>query len=223
MPTGSNPKPRSRIKAIKAKAYPVQQVISLPYCNVEDTPSFFEIIERRRSKRNFSAFSMELLSAVLWHSAKVKNVWIGNDFEIYSHRPAPSAGGVHPLDLFISLPDKITSRNLCYYDPFAHNLGVLKAKSAILERLFSHFNTNLCIEEATIVWVIADFERTEVVYKNSESLVWRDTGVLLNTIQLVATAFNLSSCMLGTLGNPYVSKIFENRSKLVSGGAILLG
>jgi hypothetical protein len=65
-------------------------------------------------------------------------------------------------------------------------------------------------------------ERTESKYDNHESLVWRDVGVLANTIHLVSTFLSLNSCISGTLGYPIISDLFS-RDNVQSGGAILIG
>lgn len=52
-------------------------------------------------------------------------------------------------------------------------------------------------------------------YADSETLVWRDAGAMLQTLALVAELFGLGFCPLGILGSEVVSA-------LPSGGSFLL-
>lgn len=223
MPTGKNPKPLQKKNIIVTGTYPVKDLIYLTRSIKTNSLSFFEIIEKRKSSRNFSEISLELLSSLLWHSSKIKNIWISELSSIHSHRPAPSAGAIHPIDIVISLPETILNRKLYYYNPFSHSLGVLELESKIISDFFNHINDNLLIDHAIILWTIIDINRTAAIYENPESLVWRDCGALLCMIQLVATVLDLNSCIIGTLGQPFFSKIFPGRSELLSGGGILIG
>jgi nitroreductase len=49
--------------------------------------------------------------------------------------------------------------------------------------------------------MLADGSKTDAVYEHSRSLVWRDAGCLLATLQLVAVALGLGMCPLGLLGH----------------------
>ncbi len=221
MLAGKNPEPRRKHKNMEGFNYQVQEYISLPKVQNITGPLFFEVLINRKSERAFKRLTLEQLSNILWHSAKTKKIIASELGTVLSHRTSPSAGAIHPIDIFISLPVPIELRILYYYDPFAHRLATLKLSSTELKLFFENINSCLSIENATLIWFVAHPDRTAVKYENSESLVWRDAGALTMTVQLVATAFNIKSCTIGTLGEPFLSQSFEN--KLFSAGGLLLG
>jgi hypothetical protein len=91
-----------------------------------------------------------------------------------------------------------------------------------MNAFFNNVNECLNIVNATVVWFVAHLQRTEAKYKNPESLIWRDAGALITTIQLVATAIKIRSCPIGTLGEPFFSKLFT-KGNVISAGGILVG
>ncbi len=223
MQTGKNPKPKSNPKKIPSKSYSFEDFIQLQKPDFELTQPLGEILNFRKSERNFSKITLEQLSSLLWFSAKVKNIKISETDLILTHRTSPSAGAIHPIDILVSLPDSFENRFLYYYDPFNHRLNKLILDKAKLESFFFHVNMNLSLSNATLIWFLADVERTESKYKNPVSLIWRDAGALIMTIQLVATALEMNSCAIGTLGEPYISDIFQKYGNYFSAGGILLG
>ena len=52
--------------------------------------------------------------------------------------------------------------------------------------------------------LVGDMNRVAALYERPESLLWRDAGVLLQTLALVATAYRLALCPLGILGTAVV-------------------
>lgn len=221
MQTGKNPEPRKSYRKTDNFNYQLGEYTNLPKPQLNLNPLFFEVINKRKSERVFTKLTLEMLGSLLWHSAKAKKVFIAETGNILSHRASASAGAIHPIDILISLPVTMESRLLYYYNPFLHKLASLNVNRVELDNFFKNINNCLSIENGLLIWFVADCSRTAVKYKNSESLIWRDAGALIMTVQLVATALNLNSCAVGTLGEPFLSKCFDN--KLFSAGGLLLG
>lgn len=221
MQAGKNPKPRKIQKETKTFNYQIEEYISLPPIQNVTDPSFFTVLNKRKSERIFNPLSLQQISNLLWHSLKVKKIILSEGDKILSHRASPSAGAIHPVDVFISLPTKFEFLNLYYYNPYIHKLATLKFNKSELKIFFKNINKSLPLEKATVIWFAAQPERTAIKYKNYDSLIWRDAGALTMTVQLVATALNINSCPIGTLGQPFLSKSFGK--KLISGGGLLLG
>lgn len=219
---GKNPKPRLRIKKITFFQYKIDNYISLPKPSRVSNSRFLNVLLARNSQKKFNKLSLNKISSLLWYSAKVKKVILANDSLILTHRGAPSAGGIHPIDIFISLP-AISNRVLYYYDPYLHKLGKIDVNQSELVSFFDMVSKNLNFRNATIIWFGADMQRTEQKYQNSNSLVWRDAGALIMLFQLVATAFKIKCCPIGTLGEPYFSSLFKHHKKFVSAGGLMIG
>lgn len=220
MQNGKNPKPRKTMLHMNNIVYNIESFIQLPKVLSKITTPFLRVIETRKSERKYSILTIKELSNLLWYSAKVKSLTVSQN-TILSHRNAPSAGAIHPIDIFISLPSDLKNRALLYYEPFTHKLARLILDNSLQKAFFHHVNLSLALKNATLIWFGADFNRTKSKYSNPESLVWRDAGAKIMLVQLVANAFEYTSCAIGTLGNPYFEKLFSN--SLVSAGGLLVG
>ncbi|SEM10533.1 hypothetical protein SAMN05518845_11692 [Variovorax sp. YR750] len=75
---------------------------------------------------------------------------------------------------------------------------------------------------ATLLLLVAEPGKTAAKYFNSESLVWRDAGVLLGYLSLAAEALGLAFVPLGITGDPWAGKLVDE-SGLAGVGAALVG
>ncbi len=223
MKDGSNPNPLKYPHKIQSPNYPLGQSVKLPNPEVKPNTSFLDVLETRKTQRHFSKINLQQVSDLLWYACRVKTVVISKEENILTHRPYPSAGAIHPVDIFISLPHELSNRTLHYYDPFNHAIINLEVDQKKLINFFQHVNNNLSLANAALLWLIVDLPRTSSSYKNPHSLVWRDAGAALFALQLVAEALRLNSCQIGSLAQPYISRLFSNKMKLISGGGIAIG
>jgi SagB-type dehydrogenase family enzyme len=131
---------------------------------------------------------------------------------MWSKRPSPSAGGIHPIDLVIY--DSSRGPALYYYNPLDHSLNELDLnKDEIIDFVNHVYGSKVNSKKSTIIWMVAHPNRTNAKYQNSDSLVWRDAGCLLYCLNLVCNALKISFCSLGTLGEPYISRAFKCMGK----------
>jgi SagB-type dehydrogenase family enzyme len=221
MQTGKNPEPRNGTKKISSFNYPIEETFSLLKPKKKSKTLFFNVLNDRKSERNFSKLSIDDLSSILWHSAKVKKIVSINNGYILTTRNYPSAGSMHPIDIFVSLPNTLVKRDIFYYNPFAHELSRLTLNRSLLSHFFYTINNCLNCKNSTIIWFGAFSSIVDSKYRNPDSLIWRDAGVLLMTFQLTASALSFNSCAVGTLGEPFFSKMMGN--KINSVGGILIG
>jgi len=221
MEAGKNPEPRKQTKNISLFNYPIEENLILRKPKVKPKIPFFDVLRNRKSERNFSRLSIDKISNVLWYSAKVKKVIATHKGYIITTRNLPSGGSLHPIDIFVSLPNTIKKRNIFYYNPFIHSLAKLNVNHSLLLHFFSNINNCLNCKNATIIWFGAFSSIVDAKYKNPLSLIWRDAGVLLMTVQLTASALSVKSCPVGTLGEPFFSKMMGNNVNSV--GGILIG
>ena len=70
--------------------------------------------------------------------------------------------------------------------------------------------------------LVAEPGKTAAKYANSESLVWRDAGVLLGYMSVVAEALGLGFCPLGITGQAYVSALSAD-ARLTGVGLAVVG
>lgn len=127
--------------------------------------------------------------------------WTAPDGYSATKRPTPSAGGRHPIDLAVlAIGVDGLEAGLWHFDAGTCELkrGTLDtaAHTAALDRIRSALEGGALPSAA--IFAIADFTRTLSRYPGGPSLVFRDAGALLATMQLCATAADLASCVVGT-------------------------
>ena len=214
-----NPRPKKKEEVVSPFYYLGHEKVLLTKPSGVNSRDFFEVATERTSQRKFAALTGSRLAELLWYSAKVISTHSQANGYILSHRPSPSAGARHPIDIIVSMPAK--KRKLEYYNPFDHSLNVITADQILTDRFVGHINECLEIQEGTIIWFLAHQIRTGAKYDNPESLVWRDAGALIYCMQVVCTALNLSSCAVGTLADPFLNKLFGE--EVTSAGGIIIG
>lgn len=215
-----DPSPKIENESFVPFIYPVKNKIQLQRNFKKKNVDFLDIIFRRESLRKFTKFTKLDLESLLYHCCQIKSMSIDNQGFLLTKRITPSAGGRHPVDLLISLPEK--DRTLSYYNPLDHSLAELEIEKSKLNKFFSTINDNLLISNACIIWFSIQVNKTTSKYNNAESLYWKDVGVLIYAIQLVTTYLGFNSCPLGTLASKDFYQLFNDKN-LLSGGGILIG
>jgi SagB-type dehydrogenase family enzyme len=182
-----------------------------------------DVLSKRSTRRAFKPISLNKLSLLLWHSARAVSVSPSSVSTRWQHRPAPSAGGRHPIDLLI-FRKRRGSWRIDLYDPVSHSISKLILRDDASPELFIKYISQVVpVGQAMVLWFGAQFDRTMSKYKNGESLVWRDTGALIAVISLVAEALNMNSCALGVTGEPFLSRLLDSEGKVVGVGGMLIG
>lgn len=215
-----DPKPKIRRDNYTPFIYSIKNKISLERDFKVDSKDFLEVFFNRKSSRGLFNLSLDDLSKLLFYSCKIKSIEFDEDDFLLTKRVTPSAGSRHPIDLLISFPN--AERDLYYYNPIDHTLGLLNLEKNKLDIFFSHINKNLSIENCCLIWFSIQTTKTSSKYENPESLYWKDLGVLIHALQLIATFLGYKSCPLGTLASDSFYDLFGSED-LLSGGGILIG
>ena len=175
---------------------------------------FGAVLDRRSSQRDFGELSRANLGSLLWHAARVRSTDRGQ------HRPAPSAGGLHPIELVVLEPP---FRLAFLYDPVRHALGQLAdIDSQLLATACGATVAVLPLARGTLIVALGDFERTGALYEEPDSLVWRDAGCALATLHLTSAWLGLGSCLLGIVGAA-VAEVIDRDGRGRPVGAIAVG
>jgi len=166
-----------------------------------DTP-FVSVIENRRSAREQGdePINSEQLAEFLYRSARVKEV---NQTELgeVTRRPYPGAGAIYELEIY-TVVDRCegVSAGLYHYDPLEHRLAKLSDQNGRLDGLLEAARNSYKGKTKTQILVVlaARFQRSQWKYASmSYAAILKDVGVLLQTMNLTATAMGLGSCVLG--------------------------
>lgn len=218
-----SPVPRPHELPYSEFVYPVEHRRLLEVPDPLPETELSRVLSSRNSRRSFHKLSLKDLNSLLWYSAHAFEVSSPGQLR-WQHRPAPSAGGKHPIDLLV-LKDEDGSSVAEIYEPTPHSLGRLKLASGTqaLNQFLRRVNQVLPVEDGTVVWFAAQFDRTLSKYENGESLVWRDCGALMATISLVAECLALNSCGVGITGEPDISQMLSSENTVVGVGGLIVG
>lgn len=218
----NNPSLREQESNPTVFSYPICDTVRLLAPSNLKPINFWDVINNRRSNRSFQQLSLQQISNLLWVSAKVKNISVQENGYILTQRPNASAGARHPIDIIILSP---LLENDCffYYNPFEHSLNKLLLDDKLIEEFTNHLDAIIKVTNGTIIWFIAHPSRTEAKYNDPLSLIWRDAGTLIHSIEVVCSGFAINSCAVGTLGEPYISKMFSSHGNLFGVGGIIVG
>ncbi|HWX23327.1 MAG TPA: hypothetical protein VN578_25775 [Candidatus Binatia bacterium] len=115
--------------------------------------------------------------------------------------------------------------SLLIYNAQYHAFGVhLVGGAEVLRECLAEVDLCLKVQKGTVFWFVADFARSGAKYQNPESLVWRDSGALLATINLVAEGLGLNCCGLGVHEIHSVRRILKLPPHVAGvGGCIVSG
>jgi hypothetical protein len=137
-----------------------------------------------------------------------------------SRRPSPSAGALHPIDLLVLWPGRRST--LFLYDAAHHLLHKLAVQSpALLYGLTRSSRDILPDGEGVLLILIGDMAKVASAYEHPQSLLWRDAGALLQTLNLTASAYGQAFCAMGVLGNEVLPAIGAPPQSCALGVAML--
>lgn len=161
------------------------------------------------------ALSEDRLSELLWHAARTRD----GQGE-WQHRAAASAGGIHPIQLLLF---SYGSDQAALYDPVRHRLQILATVDTDALRVALEATIFFSsARDATLILLAAECAKTAEAYEHEVSLVWRDAGVVLATLQLVSTWLTLASCLLGPKGDALVTACGV-QGRLTAAGLLVVG
>ncbi|MGW4703692.1 SagB family peptide dehydrogenase [Streptomyces sp. NPDC004285] len=172
----------------------------------ERDPSLTTAIETRRSIRGYGEKEMTArqLGELLYRVARVRAHYTpepGSARDEVVSRPYPSGGQGYELELYVTVRRCAgLEPGIYYYDPVGHRLVLRNDEEADRESLL-HVASRATGMEArpdVLVTVTARFQRMSWKYRAiAYATTLRHTGVLYQTMYLVATALGLAPCALG--------------------------
>lgn len=192
---------------------------ALPVAEDPGDVGILNLLEHRRTKRTFNGISDSQLGQLLWrcaHTQAIADSDYGFDLE---QRPTPSAGAIHPIHILVHRQDADNWRR---YDSRRHGLVDVLRSREVFEGLDEQCNQTLPATDATRILLLAEPGKTSAKYQHSESLIWRDAGVLLAVMALIAEALDYSFCPLGITGEPWADRLAPS-GILMGVGVALVG
>lgn len=214
-----NPRPLDIPIPYRPFEWPVAEVIKLPVPGELRKCDFFEVLEGRRSRRVFDKISMDHIADLLWYCCRVqqnKHADLGFPLSIRSY---PSAGSIHPIHVLVNWSGK---EGWLRYDPLEHALIGIPNSESNMAATREAVDSIVTSENGVIIMFLAEPGKTFSKYGDANSLIWRDAGVLLGYLSLIAQALKLSFCPLGITGDPWASQL-DKQGRLVGVGMSVVG
>lgn len=218
LPTNGNPRPRDLPDTLSAPLdWPITRVIDCRRVVPPLEQPFTSTLELRRSRRAMVRAPLRVVVNAIAFAARPRQKMVRDRFN-RSRRPSPSAGAIHPVEILLVHGSSWVFR----YAAFKHQIEVLRISDRTSLRSFVS-DCHQILPEAlgTAIVFVGDLDRVAALYERSESLLWRDAGVLLQTLALVATAYGLAFCPLGILGDLVVRSLGLPERALAVGVAMI--
>jgi SagB-type dehydrogenase family enzyme len=117
-------------------------------------------------------------------------------------RPYPSGGGSYELELYLAVDNCAgLGRGFFHYDAGEHALVAVDVDPHAVDALLRHaqFAMNAAALPQIVITLVARFGRISWKYSSlAYSLILKDTGVLMQTLYLMATDMGLGGCAIGS-------------------------
>ncbi|WP_354670990.1 SagB family peptide dehydrogenase [Streptomyces sp. MA15] len=184
----------------------------------EDRP-FTEVLEDRRSRRAFGdrPLTRRQSGSFLHRAARVRTVLSARSEDdrpyAVTSRLCPSAGSAYELELYAAVRrcDGLDP-GLYHYDPLGHALTELPDHPGAMDQLLREASAaagERAVPDVHLT-VVSRIKRLPWKYAaHSYALTLKNTGVLLQTLSLVAGAMDLAGCVLGGGGSDTPVRAFR--------------
>jgi len=216
------PYPLAKPRALPVFDFQISGVLPIPKPTRRRWQPLDQVLDTRQSRRDFKApLTFQQLGDLLWYSSRTRHTARVAGNTLWSSKPSPSGGGCHPIQLLV-LQAPVLKNKLLLYDSDHHVFGVREVPN--LKLILQEIDRCLETRNGTVIWFVADLARSAARYRNPESLAWRDSGVLLATIGLVAEGMRLECCGLGLHDILSLKRFLKfNQNVFGVGGCIISG
>lgn len=196
---------------LKRPLRPRDQALRLDFC---------ALLEQRQTRR---AFTKQLESATLgeflWLACRNRSSRPSLFGPNQESRVYPSAGAMHPIHVLLAPCTGLWMR----YDPVEHALVDVPGSTDSAEASRDAAGRLVDLGQGTLIGLVAEPGKTAAKYENHETLVWRDAGVVLGYMSIIAEALGLTFCPLGITGQPYLTDYLSDAAPLQAAGLAALG
>lgn len=213
---GKVPAPRARVSPAAGRVQP------LPEPARPGPTDFWEVVDRRRSTREFQSGPLDVhdLSDVLWHTVRQTRAVPADPAKEESYdgvfKPVPSAGATHAVDLWVATKDVAgVEPAVWWYDAVAHAL--VRA---------GDLDGRIGFEYPAPVKIIMMSRHSRLAWKYegiAYALALKDVGVIMGALQLVATAMGLGAVPIGSGPSSLAAALGVAEFDYAPVGELLLG
>ena len=190
----------------------VQKEVSLPSPDQEGKVTLESLLSQRQSRRDFAEDPLSLKEAgqLLWAGQGITV-----DRMTGATRTAPSAGGTHPLEIYlVTKHTQDLTRGIYRYNPEEHSLVPVTegdhreplAEAALDQDFIAQAPANLVL--------VAHYERTTATYgERGKRYVKMEAGHAGQNICLQAEALGLNSVVIGAFDDDSVKELLNTEAE----------
>ncbi len=187
---------------------PISQV-SLPQPKTPSDANLWKLLLKRRTRRDYvsqQTLKLNDLAALLWATQGL-TAQFGDTF----FRTAPSAGGLYPIETYLSIRavDSL-EQGLYHFRPGDFDLELLKKGD------FSQALTEASLQQTVILGAQATFIWSGVISRGrwkyrqrSYRYIYLDAGHIAQNLYLAGEALGLGVCAVGAFYDDAVNKLFD--------------
>jgi SagB-type dehydrogenase family enzyme len=190
------------------KTYPSSKTIQLPSKHQESTLLFSEVLQKRKSVRDFSVqpLSKADLAFLLWASTGIQRIEHGYEF-----RTAPSAGALYPIETYIfSKNIEGVGKGIYHYNIRNHSLEEIKLGSFGATITHAALDQKMCANAPVVFIWTAFFGRSKWKYaQRAYRYTYLDAGHVSQNLALAATSISLGSCQIGAFFDDEINSIVD--------------
>ncbi len=178
---------------------------------IQSDPPFTKVLEQRTSLRDQKKdpITMEQLGEFLYRTARVKKINKEGLYET-TQRPYPSGGACYELEIYPLVHHcQGLKSNLYRYVPDSHALELYKTTLENREKLLKAATHSMGKKDfpQILFLMTARFKRISWKYESmAYALILKNTGILMQTMYLTATAMKLSPCAIGGGNSDFFSE-----------------
>ena len=180
-----------------------------------------KLLRDRHSARTFDSarpVTLSELARFLDATARVVTTWkskidLGDSSPevAYAARPYPAGGAGYELELYLAVGQcDGLARGFYHYDAGAHALVSIEARTEDLDAVLAEarFAMDAPAAPQIVITIAARFGRITWKYSSlAYALILKDTGVLIQTLYLMATDMGLGGCAIGSTNIDLFSKM----------------
>ncbi len=190
------------------KEYPKAKKVKLSINQFPSTPPFFEILNKRRSKRGYNRYSISLREVSLLCYAAQGITGVAG---FYLLRTAPSAGALYPIETYVAINfSEEIPPGIYHLEIKDFSLALLK--EGYMGKILAELSLGQrFLATASLVFIWSAVLRRTISKYGSRGLryIFMDVAHICQNVLLASEALGLKACPVGAFLDEEINKFLE--------------
>jgi SagB-type dehydrogenase family enzyme len=171
--------------------------ISLPEPETAADANLWQLLQQRRSRRDYridASLPLSMVSTMLWATQGIT----ARHFDTF-FRTAPSAGGLYPVETYLSVRDvEPIEAGIYHFRPHMFDLELLKRGNFSRPLAEAALGQNIVMSaQLTFAWSAMIARSTWKYRQRAYRYIYIDSGHIAQNLYLAAEALGLGVCAIG--------------------------